>query len=316
MNDTAIIMNNRSKSSDDFKSWIKLKMEKTEGIDIYNIYSDFISRHKALRGISSVLGKKFLFPFDGWKSKKAKYKTIIIFDQRAHADIVEAIRKANPDSRIIMWLWNYRVIEKKRKACVKNNIEIYSFDKSVCEEGGFKYNHQFYFFPSESEKLASAPNNSTYFCGANKGRFENLCRLYDSLISIGENPDINVVSTKLFPTPENNKYADALCKEKRYTYAEILENSKNCKCIIDVAIDNQQGLTLRVMEALFLDKKLISGNTDLVNYPFYNKNNIFIIEDFDNIDEKALKEFMDLPFEAVADSVKEQYTFEHWLRNF
>ena len=52
---------------------------------------------------------------------------------------------------------------------------------------------------------------------------------------------------------------------------------------------------MRIMEAIFGDKKLISTNSALRYADFYDPNNIFII-DLDHVDEGKLREFMDSDF--------------------
>ena len=67
-------------------------------------------------------------------------------------------------------------------------------------------------------------------------------------------------------------------------------------CILDYNQEGQVGLTLRPMEALFLEKKLITNNKDIKNYDFYNPSNIFILGE-NNIED--IKEFINKPYEKV-----------------
>lgn len=63
-----------------------------------------------------------------------------------------------------------------------------------------------------------------------------------------------------------------LSREKMY---ELMNKSK---CILDDTDVGQNGLTQRIFDALYLDKKIITTNKKIMEYSFYNQNNIAIIE--------------------------------------
>ena len=67
------------------------------------------------------------------------------------------------------------------------------------------------------------------------------------------------------------------------------------------------------MEALFLEKKLITNNKDIKNYDFYNPSNIFILGE-NNIED--IKEFINKPYEKVEQKIIDYYDFEQWLSRF
>ena len=59
----------------------------------------------------------------------------------------------------------------------------------------------------------------------------------------------------------------------------------------EIVQPGQGGLTIRTLEALFYNKKLITNNESITEYDFYNADNIFIYKEQDcNID--ALKSFL------------------------
>ena len=85
------------------------------------------------------------------------------------------------------------------------------------------------------------------------------------------------------------------------------------KCILDYNQEGQVGLSLRPMEALFLERKLITNNTDIKNYDFYNHDNIFILGE-DNINE--IKEFINKPYKKIDQDIIDYYDFDQWLNRF
>ena len=102
--------------------------------------------------------------------------------------------------------------------------------------------------------------------------------------------------------------------EKDYvSYDEYLKMIAESKCILDYNQEGQVGLSLRPMEALFLERKLITNNTDIKNYDFYNHDNVFILGE-DNINE--IKEFINKPYRKVNQDIINYYDFEQWLKRF
>lgn len=96
-------------------------------------------------------------------------------------------------------------------------------------------------------------------------------------------------------------------------YEVYLQELNKSKTILDVTNQNQDGLSLRVMEALFFNKKLITTNDSIRNYDFYKKENIFILKDGF---EQGLKEFLKIPYCEVEKDIKEYYSIENWVARF
>lgn len=102
--------------------------------------------------------------------------------------------------------------------------------------------------------------------------------------------------------------------EPELTYQDNLRHIINSRCLVDITnTDEQTGLSLRPLEALFFSKKLITNNLNIRNYPFYHPDNIFIIgED----KEEDISAFMSAPLRIIPDEIKEQYEINHWITNF
>ena len=65
-------------------------------------------------------------------------------------------------------------------------------------------------------------------------------------------------------------------------YKNKLLEAKKAFCLIDLKLESHNGLSFRFYESLYFQKKLITNNKDVVNYDFYNSNNILIV-DYDNL---------------------------------
>nr|WP_314995593.1 lipopolysaccharide core biosynthesis protein rfaS [uncultured Capnocytophaga sp.] len=94
-------------------------------------------------------------------------------------------------------------------------------------------------------------------------------------------------------------------------FSESYKYYLDSKIILDIAHSNQEGLSFRPYEAMGLRKKLITTNKSIVNYDFYNPNNIFLIEDVNNI---VIPEgFFKSDYEDIDPSVRDKYYIKNWI---
>ncbi len=99
---------------------------------------------------------------------------------------------------------------------------------------------------------------------------------------------------------------------KRMSNDEVIENIKKAKVIVDIhKYGVQDGLTFRVFESLGLRKKLITTNIDIKTYDFYNSNNIFVIEDVNNVEIPAT--FFDTEYQEIPIEIYNKYTVKNWV---
>jgi hypothetical protein len=91
---------------------------------------------------------------------------------------------------------------------------------------------------------------------------------------------------------------------------DILKIIEESNCVLDIERPIQRGLTMRTIEVLGARKKLITTNKDIVNYDFFNKNNILVIDrDQPVIDIHFIRgEYQDLP-----DDIYQKYSIGNWL---
>lgn len=99
--------------------------------------------------------------------------------------------------------------------------------------------------------------------------------------------------------------------DKNITYSENLDNVKKSDVLIDFVNNVHSGLSFRVFESLFYQKKLITNNTDVMHYDFYHEDNIYVW-DSDNFNIDALKNFLDKPYNILPLEVLDQYSFKSW----
>ena len=239
--------------------------------------------------------------FGVWKKYIKDYNTVVILDTSYRRQIAKYIKKKNRNCKVIFYYWN--IINKDCEYDVKNYKylheryidEFWTFDKYDANKYNMKYNPQFY---TKNINLNNKEKQyDIMFLGKPKNRKEKILKLKTEF----EKKDLKLN----FRIIEKG--------EKLVSYDKYLEMLSETKCILDYNQDGQTGLSLRPMEALFLEKKLITNNKEIKNYDFYNSNNIFILEE-DNIED--IKEFMEKPYKKIDSKIIDYYNFEQWLNRF
>lgn len=94
-----------------------------------------------------------------------------------------------------------------------------------------------------------------------------------------------------------------------YGLEDVLKLVNESEYLLDIQRPRQHGLSFRIMEGIALEKKIISTNKDLVNYDFYNPNNIAIV-DSNNI--HIDNTFFNTPYESIAPEIVKKYHVSSW----
>ena len=104
------------------------------------------------------------------------------------------------------------------------------------------------------------------------------------------------------------KWEDASFKS--LSKSDVIDIIKQSKTIIDIQHPLQSGLTMRTIEMLGVNKKIITTNENIINYDFYNENNILIL-DRNNI--QINNSFFDKEYQIIEDNIYQKYSLRSWL---
>ena len=81
------------------------------------------------------------------------------------------------------------------------------------------------------------------------------------------------------------KYSGEIEYNKFMTYEECVSSIQRATCLVDIIQGDSTGLTIKTCEAVCYDKKLITTNKHVVEYPFYDPRFIKVIDSSNDIDE-------------------------------
>ena len=118
-----------------------------------------------------------------------------------------------------------------------------------------------------------------FFVGVSKGRAESLGRIYEQLSAKNVRCEFYISGVK-----KNEKRVEGIHYNKWLTYSEVLEKVKSSNCILEVMEQDQEGFTLRTMEAVCYNKRLLTNNSGVISSPFYKSGFIKTFADTADID--------------------------------
>ena len=229
-----------------------------------------------------------------WTRAVEEYDTIVLADAGNTPNVVRYINRRWPQKRVIVWYRNPAAWTLPPRAFGGTDCELWSFDPGDCAAYGMRYNPQFY-IPRSSP--AGAVSQDVFFVGQEKGRGETLARMEEALKGAG-------CRTRFWIVGVNSL---------RLSYEEILRQVVSSRVIVDCPCQGQSGLTLRPLEALFYQKKLITTSPGIRTQPFYRPDNIFV---WGQDDPGRLAEFLARPYDRDAGRCRQDYSLKAWADRF
>ncbi|MEQ9862337.1 lipopolysaccharide biosynthesis protein [Pectobacterium cacticida] len=246
---------------------------------------------------------------------KSKYKNlsnddILIFKESLFYKYIDIIKHI--ECRKILLLRSSLAESKDVSFSVAKRVfeRIYSFDKQDCKKEDLFYLNQFFPFGfkevEEIRKGIIIHPKQCFFLGRDKGRIEDIEYIAKRLEENSLTINFHVVKDKTSFKKSKYYVSDYL------TYDDNIKKSLESEVLLEINREGQSGLTLRTLEAIFFDKKIITNNTDIEKYDFYSPNQFFILGR-DSLSE--INYFLDAPVTPVKKSILYQYSPDCMLNN-
>lgn len=240
------------------------------------------------------------FIYGDWKYKINEYDLFIVTSRKSCKYAIKFLKKKTK-KRVIVWYWN--VITHKEMNpifCKKYGCETWTFDLNDANKFNMKFNDTYY-FPKTECLDEIKPEYDLFYIGLNKRGREKL------LIKIANYCENNNLKYKIHLVGSNNtKFSN-----KSLSYNEIIRCINNSRAILDLNVENQSGMTLRPLEAIFYNKLLITNNSNIVSYRAYIKENTMIIKD-NKLD--SMLNFLSKDIYKVDKKITDFYLFSNWLK--
>lgn len=233
---------------------------------------------------------------------------------------LECYRRLLPKAKFIMYQWDFQANLPNLLSQYKYFDEIYSFDKKDCIKFGFK--HKPLFFNSNHIEARNSKKEFLFcFVGTDHSdRYFQIQQFLAKNMPLKEQvllhlyrPLRSIILSCVKDIAFLIKRDLSIYKTKPLNENETLLAMASSDIILDFTPENQDGLTMRTLEALGLCRKLVTTNSSVKEYDFYSPNNILIISG-DNMEVSS--EFLDSVYTQVPSEILDKYFVNEWVKEF
>lgn len=257
------------------------------------------------------------------------YKEKLIEFSRTHYDLIfvingqtlsdrflQDLKRSYPSAKFILYLWDSVNNRPSTVRKLKYFDSIFSFDPRNSQKYGLNFRPLFYTSGFGLKKNRNTTYDISFIGTMHSDRYKIIQNL------LGQLPDSTKVFLHQFLKAEwvfhyykitNSDYKNANINHFKFKSLEkkkVQEIFFASKAILDIEHINQTGLTVRTFEALGSEKKLITTNQTIVDYDFFNDENIFVL---DRNSVKIHRDFFNKPYIPLSEDLYAKYGLQGWL---
>lgn len=231
---------------------------------------------------------------------------------------IKKIKIKNPKAKYVLYLWDSIARIPEVKAKFKFFDKVYSFDRLDCLSNEvLTFNPLFFRNEYSNKETKQISVHDIYHLG---WYHSDRLVLIKKITHFCEQNNLKVkmiLFTGYFSYLFQTIFGGELKGNKKYLIFKTLTTVENkqhilsSKITLDIAHPLQVGLTMRTIELLGMQKKIVTTNSDIVNYDFYNPNNILVIDREKPILNKA---FFASDFTPISDEIISKYSIKNWLK--
>ena len=181
----------------------------------------------------------------------------------------------------------------------------FSFEKDDCKKLNLKFASNWIY--KESRNSEQTFDYQVFNISSKDKRLPVISKIVSELKSKDIKYKIMVLDKN-----HNSNENDIEFFSKKISLNEISKYIEKSKALLDVNREGQLGLTFRIFESIGLEKKLITTNPDIVNYDFYNPNNILVIDEENPVIPVS---FFESDYEKLPEEIYKKYTIKGWIEN-
>lgn len=240
---------------------------------------------------------------------------VFINPEAVTSSILRAIKFKNSKVKVIVYMWDSFDNKKSSSKLIADADSFFSFDPVDANKFGIQFLPLFY-----SPVYASLRDIKDYkydlsFVGtAHSERYQ----LVKKITSTFERTYIFLYTPSklvfLYKKYFCNELAGLAYKDvssvamSRESVVDVIGKSR---AVIDINHPSQVGLTMRTIEMLGAGRKLITTNTEVKKYDFYNSSNILVYNA--GLSAADIYDFLNMPYVKIDESTYSRYSLNSWV---
>ncbi len=254
-------------------------------------------------------------------NKKYDY-ILVIRGEYTPENTLKTLKQYYPEAKLVLYMWdsitNNKGIEKKWKFYDK----VYTFDR--IDYLNHKNEIDFlplYYYEEYLPELSNSQDSFEYAVSFVGTGHEDRIKIAKNVEKQCEAMGLKMYTYFFLPHKliffkykiDNPNFKDVKLSDIHFQtkpFKEVYEIYAKSRCIMDIESSTQHGLTMRSIEILGLKRKFITTNKDIVNYDFYNPNNIMVVDRKNFVIDK---EFFAKPYVELDESIYKKYALKNWI---
>lgn len=241
---------------------------------------------------------------------------LVIQGEGITADTLRTFRKIYPGAKLVFYTWD----SIENKPFSKRNLSLYdhcaTFDPVDAKKYGMYFRPLFYTEGFDKPADTVYKYDLSFIGTVHSDRFRIVNALVEQLPSIMRTfvylylqapwmYDFRRIFTNTIDGARRDDFRfEPLSKEM------VQATFFSSRAVLDIEHAKQCGATMRTMEALGSNRKMVTTNASLREYDFYNPLNIHIV---DRKSPRLEQEFLLSPYQTVPEYIRQKYSIHHWI---
>lgn len=305
-----------------------IKEFETNGYSV-DYYDDRPSESSFVKGIIKIKRSMMSSPIQKYfdkimsESKGKSYDLVFIVNCKVFTpDMVQQLKNRQKSARFVLYMWDSLTLYPNSKELIPLFDMAYSFDSDDCNMiEALTFLPLFYCKAYEEIGRDSNPVNIEYdivsVCTAHLNRYKTIRELFPALEAKGIRIFSYMFLNKLqylYNKAFEEEFKGAKSSEFKFKPLSEKENLsilKKSNSVFDMQHNKQSGLTMRTIETLGAKRKLITSNTNIKKYDFFNENNIFVVDEHN---WSGIEQFIKHEYEPISDDIYKKYSLYSWIK--
>jgi len=240
------------------------------------------------------------------------YLVLIINGQTVSRNVLNKLKQKNNNAKFVLYMWD----SLKNRPTVQDNLDLFDSRFSFEKDNVPLFNFRPLFFEPRISRKSYKNTYSMSFVGtAHSDRFAVIKKINADMKSKTCFWFLFLQARWVFYWYKISRpdFAHAQISDFSFLPLSGLDSHNvfmSSNIIVDIEHPMQKGLTSRTFDVLGAGKKLVTTNSDVMNYDFYKYGNVYVI---DRLNPKISEEFIKREFNPYPSNILNYYSVDGWL---
>lgn len=244
---------------------------------------------------------------------------LIVRGEAISLRMLQLLRQTQPTARLSLYLWDSMHYNPNARKLLSEFDQVFSFDRSdVSEHSKMQFLPLFY--AREFERSATWEGTPLYdacFIGTiHTDRYKVLEKVIENLEARGRKvyvfcyyPSKLLYRLRTLFDSGFRRFGSKYVKFNGMKLSEVVSRISESRVVIDVNRPDQLGLTMRSIEALGAQRKLVTTNSDVVHYDLYDPKSVLVVNREAPV---VTDDFLYCKEQPFAQTLREKYSVSAW----